>query len=174
MPVSGWRFGVFTQGGSGVNARRDVQMWSTAGFRVGRVIGKPFGGGATRTEFEMGSEIIPLQRFFWNDKQTINGFAANPVILKWTFIGEGQRRVIPFALVCGGLIVTSTNLPPGDTNTLNFTPGFGFGAHFRTKPGQAVTADVRAIHISNASLGHHNPGVNASVQMSIGYTWFKK
>lgn len=168
-----WNLGVFSQGGSGLNARKDVQMWSTAGFRAGYRIGHPFGRGSFRTTFEMNAEVIPLEQFYWMDNATINGFAANPVILKWSFVGTPQRRITPFFLMTGGLVVTNKNFPPGDTNTLNFTPGFGFGAHFFTKPRQAITADVRAIHISNATLGNHNPGVNASLQMSIGYTWFK-
>jgi hypothetical protein len=28
-------------------------------------------------------------------------------------------------------------------------------------------------HISSASLGDKNPGVNASVQFQLGYTWWK-
>ena len=170
----GWRFGIFSQGGSGLHARTDVQMLSIAGFRFGHVIGKPFGPTHLRTSFELNAEIIPYQRFYWNNSPVINGFAANPVILKWTFIGDGKQRDAPFILATGGLVVTGTNLPPGDTNTLNFTPGFGCGVHVFTTPSQAITADLRAIHISNATLGNHNPGVNASLQMSVGYTWFKR
>jgi hypothetical protein len=29
------------------------------------------------------------------------------------------------------------------------------------------------VHISNASLGDSNPGVNATVQFQIGYSWWK-
>jgi lipid A 3-O-deacylase len=29
------------------------------------------------------------------------------------------------------------------------------------------------MHISNASLGDANPGVNATVQFQIGYSWWK-
>jgi len=36
-----------------------------------------------------------------------------------------------------------------------------------------ITWTLRVVHISSASLGNHNPGVNASVQASLGYTWFK-
>jgi hypothetical protein len=45
--------------------------------------------------------------------------------------------------------------------------------HIFLKPGRALTWTLRAVHISSASLGNHNPGVNASVQASLGYTWFK-
>ena len=26
-------------------------------------------------------------------------------------------------------------------------------------------------HLSNASIGNHNPGINASLQFMLGYTW---
>jgi hypothetical protein len=30
------------------------------------------------------------------------------------------------------------------------------------------------VHHSNAGLGTHNPGYNAAVFVTIGYTWFKR
>jgi lipid A 3-O-deacylase len=33
---------------------------------------------------------------------------------------------------------------------------------------------ANAVHISSASLGDKNPGVNASVQFQIGYTWWSR
>jgi hypothetical protein len=29
------------------------------------------------------------------------------------------------------------------------------------------------VHISSSSLGDHNPGVNASLQIQVGYTFWK-
>ena len=31
---------------------------------------------------------------------------------------------------------------------------------------------VKAYHLSNASIGNHNPGINASLQFMLGYTWY--
>jgi hypothetical protein len=32
---------------------------------------------------------------------------------------------------------------------------------------------VHVTHISNASIADHNPGINATMQFRVGYTWFK-
>jgi hypothetical protein len=32
---------------------------------------------------------------------------------------------------------------------------------------------MKVIHISNASLGDHNPGLNFTFQFSAGYSWWK-
>jgi hypothetical protein len=32
---------------------------------------------------------------------------------------------------------------------------------------------INAVHISSASLGDRNPGVNASIQVQVGYTLWK-
>ena len=37
---------------------------------------------------------------------------------------------------------------------------------------QAITISGNGVHISSASLGDRNPGVNASVMFQIGYTFF--
>ncbi len=38
---------------------------------------------------------------------------------------------------------------------------------------RSIDFSANAVHISSASLGDRNPGVNASVQFSVGYTWWK-
>ena len=40
-------------------------------------------------------------------------------------------------------------------------------------PRRSIDFALNAEHISSASLGDRNPGVNASLQMQIGYTWWK-
>ena len=41
------------------------------------------------------------------------------------------------------------------------------------KPKRSISFAANAVHISSASLGDHNPGVNASVQFQLGYSWWK-
>jgi len=55
----------------------------------------------------------------------------------------------------------------------NFTPQGGVGMHYFFKDKRSVDFSANAVHISSASLGDKNPGVNASVQVSLGYTWWK-
>ncbi len=123
---------------------------------------------------------------------TYTGASITPIILRWNFT-HGERWM-PWVQGAGGLIWTNhkypafgsnvlnlTNDGPGsETSVWNFTPQFGVGAHYFLKPKRAGSPSRRsldfsanAVHISSASLGDKNPGVNASVQVSVGYTWWK-
>jgi hypothetical protein len=175
-----WDFGVFVGGGSGVGVRTNVQMFRT-GVRVGRVMTGELGHGWRKGTFEFAGEITPVDAVFWNGYKNWNeykngyknvyGFGITPVDMKWNF--TSGKRLVPFVEAAGGFLRSNVNIPPGDTSRINFTPGCGGGMHIFLKPDRAITWTLRAVHISNATLGDHNPGVNASVQASVGYTWFK-
>ena len=116
---------------------------------------------------------------------TFTGITITPIILRWNF--AGTRKITPWAQAAGGLLWTnhkfpaygSTTLnlandgPNADTSVWNFTPQGGIGLHYFLTPTRSLDLGANAIHISSASLGDRNPGVNASVQFSIGYTWWK-
>ena len=63
--------------------------------------------------------------------------------------------------------------PNADASVFNFTPQGGVGIHYFIRPRRSIDFSANGIHISSASLGDRNPGVNASVQFSLGYTWWK-
>jgi hypothetical protein len=46
--------------------------------------------------------------------------------------------------------------------------------HYFMTPRRSIDFGANAVHISSSSLGDKNPGVNASIQFSVGYTWWKK
>ncbi len=165
-----WDFGVFAGGGSGVGKNTNVQMFR-AGMRIGRVMTGELGHGWAKGTFELDAEITPVDYVFWGGYQNVYGFGITPVDMKWNF--TSGKRLVPFVEAAAGFLWSTVNIPPGDTSQINFTPGGGGGMHIFLKPGRALTWTLRAVHISSASLGNHNPGVNASVQASLGYTWFK-
>ncbi len=165
-----WDFGLFAGGGSGLGTRSNVQMFR-AGARIGRVMTGELGRGWLRGTFELDGEITPIDYVFWSGYRNVYGFGFTPLDMKWNF--TRGRRIVPFIEAAGGLLWTNANIPPGNTSQINFTPGGGGGMHIFLKRGRAITWTLRAVHISNASLGAHNPGVNASLQGSLGYTWFK-
>ncbi|MGC2163940.1 MAG: acyloxyacyl hydrolase, partial [Silvibacterium sp.] len=110
---------------------------------------------------------------------TFTGFSITPIILRWNLVPT--RRFAPWVQGAGGLIYTTHKYPPdvlvthgvpGGTSVFNFTPQFGIGVHYFVKPRRSIDFAANAIHISSASLGDRNPGVNASVQFQIGYTWW--
>ncbi|HYE24202.1 MAG TPA: acyloxyacyl hydrolase [Clostridia bacterium] len=168
-----WSGGFFVGGGTGLGDRTNVEMFR-AGGRIGRVMTGEIGGGKFRHTFALQSEWAPVDYTFWGGYKNVYGWSMAPIILTWNFVGERPRRVVPFAEAYGGVLFSKDEIPPGDTSKVNFTPGAGFGLHVFTRERQAMTFHLRAVHISNASLGDHNPGVNASMQFAVGYTWWKK
>jgi lipid A 3-O-deacylase len=114
---------------------------------------------------------------------TFYGVSITPVIFRWNFLTR-SRRIQPWFQAAGGLIYTTHKFPPnflsnpaegldGGTCVWNFTPQGGGGIHVFTKARRSIDVGVNAVHISSASLGDRNPGVNASVQVQVGYTFWK-
>jgi hypothetical protein len=118
---------------------------------------------------------------------TYTGLSITPILLRWNFTGSGHRKLVPWAQGGGGMIWTNhkypavggppyneiTNGSAANTSVWNFTPQFGVGLHYFMRPNRSLDFGANAIHISSSSLGDKNPGVNASIQFSLGYTWWK-
>jgi hypothetical protein len=105
------------------------------------------------------------------------------VILRWNFLTQ-SRRFQPWFQGAGGLIYTTHKFPPnfmsdpaagidGGTCVWNFSPQGGAGVHLFTHAKRSIDIGVNGVHISSASLGDRNPGINASVQVQVGYTYWK-
>ncbi len=112
---------------------------------------------------------------------TYRGVSLTPVILRWNFRTR-SRRIQPWFQGAGGLIYTTHKFPPdvllphgtpGGTSVWNFSPQGGIGVHYFTSQRRSIDVGLNAVHISSASLGDHNPGVNASIQVQVGYTFWK-
>jgi hypothetical protein len=119
---------------------------------------------------------------------TYRGVSITPVIFRWNFLTR-SRRFQPWFQGAGGLIYTTHKFPPnfestqtingqtvvldGGTSVWNFSPQGGFGFHYFTRAKRSIDLGVNGVHISSASLGDRNPGVNASIQIQVGYTFWK-
>ena len=112
---------------------------------------------------------------------TYRGVSITPVIFRWNFLTK-SRRIQPWFQAAGGLIYTTHKFPPdvlvphgtpGGTSVWNFSPQGGMGIHYFTRAGRSWDLGVNGVHISSASLGDRNPGVNASVEVQLGYTFWK-
>jgi hypothetical protein len=112
---------------------------------------------------------------------TYRGVSLTPVIFRWNFLTR-SKHFQPWFQGAGGLIYTTHKFPPdvlvvhgnpGGTSVWNFSPQGGIGAHWFTSPKRSIDVGVNAVHISSASLGDDNPGVNASIQIQVGYTFWK-
>ena len=183
-----WDRGVFLDTGFGASDQTNIHFLN-AGVRLGKVLTGAIGPGYARGQFEYAVEFMPYWQSFTpkgvqtltvgNPPQTVQhaiggtftGFSITPMILRWNLVH--WHRVMPWIQGAGGLIWTNHKYPIPDTSVWNFSPQLGIGIHYFVKPKQAITFAANAEHISSASLGDKNPGVNASVQFQIGYTWWK-
>ncbi len=114
------------------------------------------------------------------------GASVTPIILRWNYT-HGQR-LMPWIQAAGGVVWTNHKYPAvgglnyldptqtgpsADTSVWNFTPQGGIGVHYFVAPRRSIDLSANGVHISSASLGDKNPGVNSSVQFSVGYSWWK-
>ena len=114
---------------------------------------------------------------------TFYGVSITPAIFRWNFVTSSQR-IQPWLQAAGGVIYTTHKYPPnvlsnpaagidGGTCVWNFSPQGGGGIHYFFRPKRSIDLGVNGVHISSASLGDRNPGVNASIQVQVGYTFWK-
>lgn len=197
-----WEFGPFFQGGVGTG-NRDTFHFLAAGIKIGKIVNHPALGGIFRGRFEYDIEIMPYWQAFTpkaglqpyeiipptnpptyvyepTGGGTFTGASITPIILRWDLMPHGHWE--PWVQGGGGLTYTTHKFPPdqlvvhgtpGGTSVWNFTPQFGVGVHYFLSPRRSIYFEANAVHISSASLGDKNPGVNASVQFQIGYAWWR-
>jgi hypothetical protein len=177
-------FGVFASGGFGTNQNSSDKFFNLGGH-AGWVLTPAVGPGILHGQFELGAEVMPFWQAYTpvvntqytagtvRQGGTFTGFSVTPVIFRWDFVGS--KRWVPWFQGAGGVAYTTHKFPspPGDTSVWNFTPQFGIGAHYFLRPNRSLDFAANAVHISSASLGDKNPGVNASVFLTVGYSWWK-
>jgi lipid A 3-O-deacylase len=157
---------LWTGGGHGTNGiTSDTGVW-TAGARYGWVLTGPRGPGFLRGKFEYAVDVVPI---FWvfHPASTAYGVALDPFAFKWNF--DTHRRTMPYFQLDGGALLTNSQVPAG-TSHLNFTTSGALGMHILGGKFN-WSAEVRFMHISNASLSSSNPGIN-TLQLRIGVGLF--
>lgn len=139
---------------------------STAAFRYGLVLTDPIGKGWKRGTLEYTLDWLPA--IVLTQPTVVYGAGVAPFGIRWNFLGK--PRLHPYAeLVLGGVLSTS-NIPPGDTLNINFTVNTGGGLTLFTYGNQMLTAGIDFSHLSNAFLGPHNPQLNG-VAIVLEYHW---
>jgi lipid A 3-O-deacylase len=163
----GWNWGLFIGGSQSFANTPSAHSLVLAG-RFGRVLTHEIGQNALRGSFEMAVDIIPLNEFWIHGGQYAGGI--DPFIAKWNF--TGGQTVSPYIAAVGGILFSTKNLPPGDTSQVNFTSGGELGLQWFVRDRQSLNFSAKVYHLSNASLGNKNPGINGAVQFMLGYTWY--
>ena len=164
-----WELQTFVGGGTGLG-HSDSTQFLVAGGRVGKIITANHLRGWIRGNFEFAADFMPVY-LVMQPAGMVYGASFKPVIFEWNF--TGKRSFEPYAYIGGGVLFTTSNVPPGNTSGVNFTPQGALGFRFFQRPRRAWVFEIQAVHISNASLGHLNPGYNGSLMFSLGYSWFK-
>jgi Lipid A 3-O-deacylase (PagL) len=173
----GWSYGVQISGGSTVvqvsspsfvTANRNISNLALS-FHLGRVLTHEHGRGWSRGTFEWDFNVVPIETFWVLGYHYAGGFEAfGP---RWNFT-HNRRRLAPFAGLAGGMLFSPQNFPPGPTYQTNFTVAFDAGAHLFLHRKRSLDVVGRVYHLSNAFLGHSNPGIPIGLQLTIGYLWY--
>jgi hypothetical protein len=193
-----WELGPFVNVGFGVGDRTGYYFFAP-GFQLGRNLTPIIHAGPLSGRFEFGGNIMPLWQAYTPSPYTqvittgdvkvtqqvgggtFTGVSVTPVVFRWNF-ATASPRFTPFFQAAAGVVYTSHKFPPtvevpegtpGGTSVFNFRSGGGMGLHYFTRPRRSIDFLLSAEHISSASLGDKNPGVNASLQLQLGYTWWK-
>jgi lipid A 3-O-deacylase len=193
-----WEYGPFVNFGNGFGNRDDFRFFSD-GFQLGKPLSQVVHARIFSGQFEYAGNIMPLwlaftppageQTFIVPGGYSVGpfgggtyvGVSLTPVIFRWNFLTR-SRRFQPWFQAAGGLIYTTHKFPPdllvphgdpGGTSVWNFSPQGGGGFHYFISPKRSIDLGVNGVHISSASLGDRNPGVNASIQIQVGYTFWK-
>lgn len=193
-----WELGPFVNVGFGLGQRSGYYFFAP-GFQAGRNLTPIIHAGPLSGRFEFGVNVMPLWQAYTPSPSsqvvtvgntqvtqntgggTFTGASITPVVFRWNFVTRSPRFT-PFFNAAAGVVYTTHKFPPtvevpegtpGGTSVFNFRSGGGFGFHYFTRPRRSIDVLVEGEHISSASLGDKNPGVNGSLQIQLGYSWWK-
>ena len=160
-----WAGGVVAQHDGTTSFNTEIFM---AGARFGRILTAPHGPGWLRGTLQWNFDVIPL--FIVTNLQTAYGAEFDPIVGRWNFKDRGQTS--PYLEQAGGVVLTTPNIPPGQTSHFNIVPKIGFGWQVFTRPQRSIDVALHAWHLSNAWTAQRNPSANG-IQLTIGYHWFR-
>jgi len=100
---------------------------------------------------------------------------------RWTYVGGlspagleakflPRSKIQPVLTLMTGFAVSPRDIPMFDSSAFNFTFSFGAGFDFFRRPNRSMSFEYRLQHLSNASIGAINPGIDSQM-MHVGYSW---
>lgn len=170
-----WEIGPWFSAGKGLGKSSDF-AFINAGGRFGHVLTDEIGSGSLRGSFEWAADVAPIwlvqqPKIRTTKDEWVYGAGLSPLVLKWNF--TASERVTPYFAAEAGVLFTVRDVPAGRTSRINFSPGLAVGTYFLQSRRGALDVSLHLRHISNASLGTENPGINITALVRVGYTWFK-
>ena len=162
----GWGKSIFVGAGTSIDSSPGGSNFLIE-VRISRVLTEEHGPGLLRGTFEAGLDVVPIDEYWIQGAQYSGGI--DPVVLKWNF--TNCCKMAPYFALVGGVLFSPRNLPPGDTSQVNFVSGPEMGVQLFRGDRRSLDIGLKVYHLSNASIGNHNPGLNANLQFMVGYTF---
>ncbi len=172
-----WELGFFGGGGVVASHSPDTEFL-VVGARLGRILTADHFHGWLRGSFEIAGELMPAyvvltprQNFLGViPAKNIYGVSVKGTPAQWNF--TASRHVVPYLRAGGGILYSTSNVPPGDSSRINFTPQVGGGFHWFVRPRRSLDFSCDVVHTSSANLGNTNLGYAYSFVATVGYTFF--
>lgn len=168
FPDGSWSFQVWAGGADSLYGWTADSGVITVGVRVTEAITRQHGPGWFRGNLAYGFDVVPIAATHQRGT-TVYGGGANPLVLDWNF--TSHQNLVPYFEVAGGFLLTNTELPP-NASLFNFFAQAGPGVHILLDSKHALNIGARYFHLSNATLGTVNPGMNG-FNVTVGYEWFR-
>jgi lipid A 3-O-deacylase len=163
-----WAFEVWTGGAESLDGWTADGDFFVSGVRVTKVITDQHGSSWLRGSLAYGFDIIPVA-ITRQQGARIYGGGFNPLVLKWNL--APRRHFAPYFELAGGGLFSNAELPP-DASVFNFTAQAGPGVQILLTRKHALDIATKFFHMSNATLGTINPGMNG-IHVTIGHEWLK-
>src|SRR5262249_37089044 len=134
-----WELGAFLGGGTGAGKSSDTQFLY-AGGRAGLVLTPDlFTSTPIRGNLEYAVELMPVYTVF-TPNGAVYGASIKPFLVQWNF--TKPQRLLPYVHIAGGVLFTTSDVPPPDTSSINFTPQIGGGVHWFHRPNRSIDFSV--------------------------------
>lgn len=158
LPVRGHELQVWSGFGAdpigSTHVTEGNRIWNV-GLRYGWILTDAHGPGFLRGRFEYAVDALPVV-MVTQPGGNAYGFGFDPWIMRWNL--EPHRRIAPYIELGGGGLISTREIPQGESH-FNFTPTGAVGVNIlRGKYHWSV--DFRYFHISDAELTKFNPGTD--------------
>jgi hypothetical protein len=132
------------------------------------VLTESHGPGWLRGNLEYAFGAFPI--FVFTQPQYVYGGGFDAFVFRWNL--KGAKRLVPYAEVSGGAVVTTTEVPARNSSYFNFVAKYMMGAQMPVGRRSSLDLSTGFWHLSNANLGTINPSLNG-IHFLVGYHWYK-